>query len=69
MLAPKAEEAAVVDLALLRDLQSYHNVNPTISAATVAVLRRQTWYLGTDLVGLAVFTFRPLQTKTTSQQK
>ena len=53
--SPRADDAAVNDLALLRDLIAYHAINPAISDAVVKTFRRHLWYLGTDLAVLSLF--------------
>ncbi|KAG0722850.1 hypothetical protein GWK47_043775 [Chionoecetes opilio] len=43
------------DLTLFHDLHKYRDLNSKISEATVKTFKRHFWYLGTDLVDLALF--------------
>ncbi|KAG0723530.1 hypothetical protein GWK47_042533 [Chionoecetes opilio] len=53
--APLAADAPFNDLTLFHDLHKYRDLNSKISEATVKTFKRHFWYLGTDLVGLALF--------------
>ncbi|KAG0710846.1 hypothetical protein GWK47_021956 [Chionoecetes opilio] len=53
--APLAADAPFNDLTLFYDLHKYRDLNSKISEATVKTFKRHFWYLGTDLVGLALF--------------
>ncbi|KAG0712007.1 hypothetical protein GWK47_019372 [Chionoecetes opilio] len=53
--APLAADAPFNDLTLFHDLHKYRNLNSKISETTVKTFKRHFWYLGTNLVGLALF--------------
>lgn len=52
--ATLATDAPVNDLILFQDLHNYRNLISKILETTVKTFKRHFWYLGTDLVGLAL---------------
>jgi hypothetical protein len=55
MESPRACDAAVNDQALLDDLLRYNTVNDKIGKAALTTFQCHLWYLGSDLVGLSLF--------------
>ena len=52
--APKAAEAAVVDLQLFKDLHIYQMIDQEVANAVIAVFNRHTWYLTQELAVFAL---------------
>ena len=52
---PIASDAPVNDLMLLRTIKQYAEINQTISRAAFKMLQNHTWYLGSELVPLSLF--------------
>lgn len=55
MEAPRACDGTVNDWGLLKDLLRYKNINEKIGKTALTTLQRHLWYLGSDLVGFALF--------------
>ena len=52
---PVASDAPVNDLMLFRRLKEYSNINEVVSQAAVKKLQNHTWYLGSEMAGLSLF--------------
>jgi len=52
---PMASDAPVNDLILFRKIKQYADINKVVSQAAIKKLQNHTWYLGSEMVPLALF--------------